>query len=197
MKIKIICEGKTEKAFKDCLHSFLQPLLPGKMPALKFDVHQGSIPTDDKLKRVVGQLLKSSDAVIALTDVYPDYLDANDAKTKLRQWVGPEPRFYPHAAQHDFEAWLIPFWPRVTKLAGRAAKSPGKNPEKINHGHPPAHRFNQLFQAGSSRDGYNKPRDAKRILQDADLTTAIIVCPELKAFVNTIIQLCDQTKIIS
>lgn len=196
MKITIICEGKTELAFKESLQSFLQPLLPGKMPALKFDVHHGSIPSEQKLKRVVTNLLNTSDAVIALTDVYPDYLDANDAKAKMRQWVGTETRFYPHVAQHDFEAWLIPFWPRITELAGRKAKSPGANPETINHGNPPAHRFSMLFEEGSCRDSYNKPRDAKRILKDADLMTAINACPELKAFVNTIIRLCDKKKVI-
>ena len=112
MKITIICEGKTEQAFKETLHSFLQPLLPGKMPSLRFDVHHGSIPTGDTLKRVVENLLgetrNPSNAVIGLTDVYPGFTDAQDAKSKMRLWVGEEPRFYPHVALHDFEAWLLP-----------------------------------------------------------------------------------------
>jgi len=195
MRIAIICEGKTEQAFKDALLSFLQTRLAGIMPALKFDVHHGSIPTEMKLRRVVENLLTArvnpSDAVIALTDVYPGYIDAADAKAKLREWVGSEPRFYPHVALHDFEAWLLSYWDRITTLAGRKAKSPGVHPEKVNHGNPPAHRLARLFEEGKCRDSYNKPREAKRILKDADLMTAIAACPELKAFVNTIISLCD------
>lgn len=34
-----------------------------------------------------------------------------------------------------------------------------------------------------------KPRDALRILRDNDLSVAVDACPELKAFVNTIIGL--------
>jgi len=34
-----------------------------------------------------------------------------------------------------------------------------------------------------------KPRDALRILKDNDLSVSIEVCPELKAFVNTILRL--------
>jgi hypothetical protein len=195
MRITIICEGRTEQAFKEALHSFLKTRLVGKMPALDFSSQHGSIPTETKLRRVVENLLngrvKPSDAVIALTDVYPGYVDAADAKAKLRGWVGIEPRFYPHVALHDFEAWLLPYWDRIMTLAGRRAKSPGAHPEKVNHGNPPAYRLARLFEEGTCRDSYNKPRDAKRILKDADLMTAIVACPELKAFVNTIISLCD------
>jgi hypothetical protein len=200
MKITIICEGKTEQAFKETLQLFLQPFLSGKMPALRFDVHHGSIPSGDKLKTVVENFLNArvnpSDAVIGLTDVYPGYVDADDAKAKMRSAVGNEPRFYPHVALYDFEAWLLPYWKRITDLAGRAAKPYGSKPEKINHGNPPARRIARLFEEGSCRDSYKKPRDAKRILKDADLMTAIRACPELKAFVNTIIKLCDPTKVI-
>ena len=44
MKITILCEGKTEKAFKPCLHKFLKSRLEGTMPALQFDKHDGPIP---------------------------------------------------------------------------------------------------------------------------------------------------------
>jgi hypothetical protein len=200
VKITIICEGKTESAFKECLHSFLRSRLAGRMPTLKFDVHHGSIPTGEKLRRVVETLLNTgkepSDAVIGLTDVYPAFVDADDAKVKMRQWVGQEPRFHPHAASHDLEAWLLPYWDRITKLAGRDARSPGPHPEQVNHGNPPAHRLASLFEAGSCRDSYNKPRDVKRILKDVDLMIAIAACPELKAFVNTIIRLCDPAQVI-
>ena len=200
MKITIICEGKTEQAFKESLQSFLRPILSGKMPALRFDVHHGSIPSGEKLKKVVENLLnagvKRSDAVIGLTDVYPGYADADDAKMKMRAAVGNEPRFYPHVALYDFEAWLLPYWDRIKTLADRDAQPFGTAPEKINHGNPPAHRIARFFEAGKCRDSYNKPRDAKRILKDADLMSAINACPELKALVNTIIRLCDKSSVI-
>jgi len=36
-----------------------------------------------------------------------------------------------------------------------------------------------------------KPRDARRILKDKDLLISAIACPELKAFLNRILQLCE------
>src|SRR5208283_2628811 len=95
----------------------------------------GRIPTNEKLQRLVKALLsgpKPADAVIALTDVYTgthDFDGADDAKAKMRQWVGNEPRFYPHVALHDFEAWLLPFWSDIQKLSGSNRASPGPNPE--------------------------------------------------------------------
>jgi Domain of unknown function (DUF4276) len=201
MKISIICEGKTEQAFKECLHGFLKTRLSGKMPALKFDLHHGAIPTEGKLRKVVDNLLNTgkrpSDAVIGLTDVYPAFKDAAQAKKLMREWVGKESKFFPHVALHDFEAWLLPYWDRIKKLAGQNTAPFGANPETVNHTKPPAHRLERMFEAGTCRDSYNKPRDAKRILSGADLSTSIEACPELKALVNTILKLCDNSKVIS
>ena len=203
MKIAVIIEGKTEKAFLPYLRRFLETRLGGNMPKLDPHPYDGRIPTEDKLKRVVQRLLSGRDAaeyVIALTDVYtgtrpPDFIDAVDAKNKMRQWVGVEPKFHPHAAQFDFEAWLLPYWLTIQKLAGHNQKAPGINPEKVNHNNPPAHRIKAIFEAGRCRDSYIKPRDAGRILRENDLSVSIAQCSELKAFVNTIISICGGTLI--
>jgi len=201
MKIALIVEGKTETAFLPHLRRLLQPRLEGNMPKLDPFPCDGRIPVKDKLKRVVQNLLSgrnAADHVIALTDVYtgsrpPDFTDALEAKNKMRRWVGAEPRFHPHAAQYDFEAWLLPYWPTIQKLAGHNQAAPGMNPEKINHENPPAHRIKAIFEAGQCRDSYVKPRDAGRILRDNDLSVSIAQCSELKAFLNTIISICSGT----
>jgi len=193
VKIVILCEGRTEDAFKRHLLEFLKPRLPGTMPKLVFDRHDGSIPTEGKLQRVVTRLLETgqrrADAVIALTDVYPEFSTAQQANEKLRAWVGDESRFHPHVALHDFEAWLLPYWDRILRLAGSNRAPFGEHPELVNHGNPPSRRLKQLFEAGRRRDSYNKPRDANRILDGADLLVSIQACTELKALVNTILQL--------
>jgi len=109
MKIAILVEGATEMAFRDKLREFLQSRLEQKMPKLDFKPQNGRIPKERDLKRLVENLLDNDgyDAVIALTDVYtgkPDFKDANDAKQKMRTWVGKNPNFYSHTASHDFEA---------------------------------------------------------------------------------------------
>lgn len=200
MKIAVIVEGKTERAFFPYLRRFLKTRLEGNMPKLDPHPYDGRIPTGEKLKRVVQNLLSGRDAadyVIALTDVYtgsqpPDFIDAADAKNKMRHWVGVEPRFYPHAAQFDFEAWLLPYWPTIQKLSGNNQAPLGINPEKVNHINPPAHRIKAIFEAGTCRDSYVKPRDAGRILRDNDLSVSVAQCLELKAFVNTIISICGR-----
>jgi len=204
MRIAIIVEGKTETAFHPYLIEFLRTRLADgrraqhmpKLDPLKYD---GRIPKEEKLKRIVTNLLtdkkKPADAVIALTDVYtgshpPEFVSAADAKQKMREWVGNETRFYPHAACYDFEAWLIPYWQKIQKLADSNRKSPGRNPEKVNHGNPPAHRLQDIFITGGKKKSYVKTVDAGRILRGEDLNVTIQACAELKAFVNTILKLC-------
>lgn len=205
MRIAILVEGRTEKSFKPYLIAFLTTLLAGKMPKLDFVPYDGRIPTGDKLRRVVENLLSDkkqpADAVIALTDVYtgsnpPEFPTAGDAKQKMREWVGAEKRFHPHVALHDFEAWLLPYWKKITTLTGSNHKAPRTSPEKVNHGNSPAYRLADEFRTGPKTRSYVKARDAGRILKDEDLLVSINACPEFKAFVNTILNLCDKKKVI-
>jgi hypothetical protein len=198
MRLAILVEGKTEKAFKPYLLAYWPKRLPGKLPKLEIWSYDGRIPTGDKLKRVVENLLndkkRPTDAVIALTDVYtgsnpPEFPTAEAAKQKMREWIGAEKRFYPHVALHDFEAWLLPYWEKIKKLTGSNRKSPGRFPEKVNHGNSPAYRLAEVFRTGPKTQGYVKTRDAGRILKDEDLSVAINACPELKAFVERIVSL--------
>jgi hypothetical protein len=169
------------------------------MPALKPHVYNGRIPKGNKLKRDVERLLDRNDAVIALTDVYTgtaDFADAAEAKTKMRDWVGTNPQFYPHAAQHEFEAWLLPFWPTIQELAKHNKSAPSGQPEQVNHGNPPSNRIKDIFETGKCRDSYIKSRDATRILKGNDLLVSARACPELKALLNTILSLCGREPII-
>lgn len=199
MRIALMVEGKTEVAFLPSLRKYLARQLAGRMPKLDPVPYDGRIPTGDKLQRVVERLLNDSrrraDHVIALTDLYtgsrpPDFATAADAKSKMRQWVGAEPRFHPHVALHDFEAWLLSYWPVIQRLAGHNRSAPAGNPEMVNHENPPAHRIREIFRIGKCRDSYVKPRDAGRILRDSDLSLAVAKCSELKALVNTIMSVC-------
>jgi hypothetical protein len=198
MKITLMVEGRTEKAFLPFLREYLKPRLSNSMPKIDPWPYDGRLPAGDKLRRDVNKLLtgpRAADHVIALTDVYtgtqpPDFADAADAKAKMRQWAGDEPRFHPHAAQHDFEAWLLPYWPTIQRLAKHNQACPAGPPEAVNHGHPPAHRISEVFRIGQCRDRYVKPRDAARILRENGLATAVAQCPELKALVNTILHAC-------
>lgn len=195
MKITVLVEGKTERAFMPQLREFLKTRLAGRMPNIDVDPCNGRVDMGAKLRQKVEDHLTRrpvSDAVIALTDVYTgtgDFRDAADAKRKMREWVGENDRFYPHAAQHDFEAWLLPFWADIQRLAGSNRGAPSGKPESVDHTKPPSKRIAEVFEAGSRGRSYSKPREAALILQGKDLTVAANQCPELKAFLNTILTL--------
>lgn len=197
MKIALLIEGQTERAFLAHLRRFLGTQLAGRMPRLDPVPYDGRITKGERLRRDVDRLLRTgrppADAVIALTDVYTgtgDFLDAGDAKRKMREWVGDNDRFFPHAAQHDFEAWLLPFWGTIQRLAGHNMAAPRGSPEAVNLARPPSDRIEEIFRAGTCSRDYVKPRDAERILRENDLAVAAAACPELRAFLNTILRLC-------
>ncbi|WP_445171081.1 DUF4276 family protein [Microcoleus sp.] len=201
MRIAILVEGATEMAFRKKLHEFLQSRLEQKMPRLDFKPQHGGIPKEKKLKLIVENFLDNDgyDSVIALTDVYTgkqDFKDANDGKDKMRRWVDKNPKFYPHTALHDFEAWLLPYWKTIQKLAKHNRSAPSGLPETVNHQKPPSYWIKEIFKIGTRGKDYNKVIDGMAILKNNDLMIAIKACPELKSFVNQIIYLCDEEKII-
>ena len=197
MRIAILVEGATEKAFEPILRDFLESRLRQQMPKLKFIPYDGRIPKGEKLKRSVENLLTGRDAfnaVIALTDVYTgtnDFQDAAGARAKMTDWVGNNPNFYPHAAQYDFEAWLLPYWSTIKKLAKSDKSAPRGLPEQVNHGNSPSYRIKEIFEIGKCQNSYSKIRDVKRILKNQDLMISVNQCPELKLFINTILSLCE------
>jgi hypothetical protein len=204
MKITFIVEGDTEKAFVPHLRNYLQKQLAGRMPRIDTFPYNGRIPKGEELKRVVEKSLRGKDAadyVIALTDVYtgtnpPEFTNASDAKKKMHDWVGNNPKFFPHAAQFEFEAWLLPYWKTIQRLAKHNKAAPAGNPEQVNHNDPPAHRIREVFEVGKCRDSYIKPRDAGRILRENDLSVSVVQCNELKALVNSFLSICGGTPIL-
>lgn len=203
MKIVILVEGETERVFRSCLLKYLKTHLSDNMPKIDFHPYNGRIPKKDKLKRIVENHLggkKPADHVIALTDVYtgttpPDFVDAIDAKTKMRNWVGNEEKFHPHVAQFDFEAWLLPYWNTIQRLAQHNKTAPSGSPESVNHNKPPSYYIKGIFEMGKCRKSYVKPRDAMRILNENDISISISQCPELKSFINTILRICNSPQL--
>jgi hypothetical protein len=200
MRIAIIIEGRTECAFIPCLRIFLEERFKGRMPKIDPVPYDGRIPKGVYLKRLVERLLadvrKPADAVIALTDVYTgsrplDFNDGADARSKMREWVGENNKFFPHAAQYEFEAWLLPYWDILQELSGGSRNAPSESPETVNHNNPPSSRISELFKTGNKRKSYVKTRDAKRVLQKIELAKAASKCQELRDLLDTIIGLCE------
>ena len=195
MKIVILVEGETEQVFLPIVRDCIQSRLPAGVnrPRLTVNRFDGRIPKGDRLRKIVNhELVAGADAVIALTDVYTgtsDFKSALDAKTQMTAWAQND-RFYPHAALHDFEAWLVPYWNDIKRLSGSSRSAPKTSPEGINHNKPPAHLLSEVFRSGTKRKSYSKIRDAARILEGKDLTISANACPELKGFLNRILGLC-------
>ncbi len=194
MKIVVMMEGNSEECFLPFVKNFLKARIPGAFPKIVSSPYDGRLPKGERLKKDVERFLKTADHVIALTDVYTgpaprDFHDAAEAKRKMREWVGKNDRFHPHAAQHEFEAWLLPYWEEIKRLAGSDRNRPGGSPESVNHNKPPSHHIKEVFRTGGKGKIYSKNLTPAKILEGQDLTMAANACPELKAFLNTLLSL--------
>lgn len=83
----------------------------------------------------------------------------------------------------------MPYWSEIQKVAGSNRNAPPGSPESVNHNRPPSYHIKEIFRIGTCRDDYSKVRDANRILRNQDLAIAAVACPELKAFLNRILEL--------
>lgn len=191
MKIVLLVEGRTETAFKEALKGFLdtRATQEGRPKARLI-----TKPLDTRLLnpgRVRDQValsLRDEEVVcvVGLVDVYPRFRSAQEAKEFLRQAASGHPKFHPHAAQFEVEAWLLPYWQEICRRLGVQRQPPGANPEQVNLQKPPSHHLAELYRL--AKRSYDKPRDAKAILNGKDLLAAANPCPEFKALLNTLLQ---------
>jgi hypothetical protein len=192
MKIVLLVEGKTETAFQEKLGAFLGERCEqqGKPKiGLRTKPMDTRLMNAERVRERVMMSFRDPDVtrVLALVDVYPRFESAQEAKTFLRKAVGDEPRFHAHAAQFDFEAWLLPYWDDICKCLKVRKQKPAANPEQVNCLKPPSQHLIELYHLAKPPRSYDKARDGKAILRDKDLTVAANQCPELKDLLNTLL----------
>jgi hypothetical protein len=191
VRIVVLCEGATEAALRTALGEFLAGRTPPgeRRIGVKLIQLRGSV-FREKLGTLVARYSADSEVaiVIALTDVYPSFANAEAAKKKLAEQAGGSRggRFRAHAAQFDFEAWLVPFWGEITKYLQVDAKPPGGWPEEINGQRPPSMHLRELY--GRAGRKYEKAVEGPRWLTADRLEQSARACPELKAFLNSLLE---------
>jgi hypothetical protein len=133
--IVLIAEGQTEQAVRPVLKAFLDARCESKgTPKVRLDpIRLKAIGSGRKLRAVAGHSLARGNVacVVALRDVYPDFATANEAKEYLRSAMPADPRCRVHAAQYEFEAWLLPFWDDIRSRLGVEAHRPAAKPPEF------------------------------------------------------------------
>jgi hypothetical protein len=194
-KIVMFVEGLTETALKPALKGYLDTLCDSSgrpRIGLAMKPMDSDLLSEAKLRRRIGENLKDAavTGVIALIDVHcasgdRRFKDAQEAIAFLqRSHPGDDPRFRPHAAQYEVEAWLLPFWGDICSRLKVSSQPPGANPEAVDNDHPPSHHLSTLYRKAGRR--YDKPRDAPAILTTERLTVAAAKCPQLQALLTSL-----------
>lgn len=198
MKIVVLCEGSSEAILKSSFREFVKSRST-KDEIIGIDTRElPGTKIITRLQRMTSLALAREDVigVVALIDVYPNHKDAEQAKQALHASakVGKsETRFRAHAALWELEAWLLPFWDEIADWLGVSAKRPGPHPERINGQNPPSKRLEKLFR--QARRPYNKVVAARRWLTTDRLEEAAMQCPQLKAFLNSLLEFAGAEKL--
>ena len=198
MKIVLLCEGETESALKEPLKDHLDKQCElAQIPRVGLTIMAFDGPATNcrevKTRLETHALNPKVLGVVVLSDVYPDFADAAETKTYLRNCVAKSSAkhmFYAHAAQFDFEAWLLPYWERIAKGLKVKAKLPGSDPEKVNSQKPPSEHLKELY--AKAHKHYQKTTEANRIFSRYGIEEAVEKCSELQALVSTLIDLCKK-----
>ena len=195
MRIVLLCEGTSELALKGALKTFLdewceQRGLKRVKIAIKPFEHS---PNCKEIQRHLARHGQDPEVagVIALTDVYPNFPNAGKAKDFLTGCAKDSPYkdiFVAHAAQYEFEAWLLPFWRDICGRLKVSAKEPGANYEQVDDQKPPSHHLKELYSRAWRK--YDKVAEATMILKRHPIEKAAESCPELQALLETLRKLC-------
>jgi hypothetical protein len=191
VKVVLICEGSTERALVPGLRELIQKQMPGR-DRVGLTSHPLNGPVyRAKLTRIVDLHGSSRDVggIIALTDVYPEFNDADEAKKHLARLVEKceyVRKFRAHAAQFDVEAWLVPSWKEIAKSLNVPRQPPSAHPEQINRDRPPSFHFADLYQ--SAKRKYSKPIAARRWFTPENLERAADQCRQLKSLLDSILE---------
>jgi len=190
VKVVLICEGPTDRALVPGLRELIQKQMPDRgRIGLKSHPLNGPVYRA-KLARIVDLHGSSADVVgiIALTDVYPEFKDAEEAKNRLATLVEKceyVRKFRAHAAQFDVEAWLIPSWQDIARSLNVSRQAPAAHPEQIDLDKPPSFHLADLYQA--AKRNYSKPIAARRWFSAENLERAADQCTQLKALLDSIL----------
>lgn len=213
MRIKLYCEGRTERGIRELLAPVREELR-GKGRGLDVLSLQGNAQLLKKLGAKVRESIRSGDtiAVFCLIDLrkideaLPPELKAalggqswvrmpiRDRVAWLQDNVGRHlvdveyrDRFRLFVAVHEVEALVLADPGPLRKKLRQNALGPWPNPEEVNDEKPPAAVLNELFRKHHPRrSAYHKTKDGVPLLQSLDLGKVCSSCPYFRQLVDAL-----------
>ena len=197
MTIILLVEGETERSLTEKIREFLNTHSQlHQQPRVALQTRKIKSIAPNALGRQINLELQNPrvTAVVALIDVFPKHQNAEEAKQFLQnaaRCAGVTANFFPHAAQFDVEAWLLPYWGDICTRIGVRQNSPGANPEQVNRIRPPSYRLEELYNRANPPRTYKKTLEMPAILKNKDLARSANACPEFKNLLNTLLNLSN------
>ena len=205
MKFVLFVEGHTErKAVPRFLKRWLDPQLtkPVGVKPVRFE---GWAQFDRDVKKKAHKHLEGADstdviAVVGLLDLYGPTFYPDNKKTAVNRvkWASQHfeklvnrERYRHFCAVHEVEAWLLSQPSVFNRDIQAKIPEKVKTPEKINFDEPPAQLLNRLYKQ-ATRKNYKKVVYGHDLFGKLDPTIAYSKCPNLKALLDTMLDLAKE-----
>jgi len=200
MRIKILCEGRTEEG----LRKLLAKAVDIQGCGIKIKPYEGIATLLRKLEdRIKAELLSGAQVVFCLVDYYhyplPDEMRhlpivkrieaiKSDMTSQIDSTCHLMVRC--HVVVHEVEAWILADEQVLAQRLKTKNLSPWNQPEIVNDMKPPAKVLEELFRTRLKRR-YDKYKDGVDLLGKIDWQKVSEKCPTFKQLVADLKSYCE------
>ncbi len=193
-RIVVLCEGDTEElAVRHFVARQLQ--VEGLASVALHRVNLRGRLQDIGIKTRLFLEEQQVAAVFTLIDLYGmdrvqhRSTDALDVKIeRVRKWLraqvdrNPLPRFFPHLAVHETEAWILAEGSALARRLNDPGIRPDPDAELKDFQKPPCDRINELFLSRKHGDRYQKIRDGRPLFATMQFEPVYRSCGYFRRF---------------
>jgi len=139
--------------------------------------------------------------VVALLDLYGPtfYPPSQTDATSRRDWgrshlqsMLQDPRYRPHFAVHEVEAWILAQPELLDSKVRKKLPGNAEAPETVNFNEPPAKLLDRLYNE-VFRKNYKKVVEGTKLFAKLDPEVVYAKCPSFKALADDLLALCPAT----
>ncbi len=207
MRFVLFVEGTTERALREPLKKWLDARISPPV-SLQIVAFEGAADLVNEVRARARRFLDAPGgeviAAIALLDLYEVPLPIPSEKITVAErvaWVTlhmeakvSHPKFRQFLAVQEIEAWLLGDTHNFPPEVRAALAGMGDAPEAVSGQEPPGRLLERLYRTKTGRR-YRKVEEGRNLFGKLNIEAAYQKCPNLKALLDGMLQLAQETQI--